>query len=1382
MPEETLKAEALALRKTHVALGAGQQEFEGMYLSTEEAGNRYEEPGKPAVEMTADIQNPKVFRHAVEYGSYREQFLPQGVNINDATDAQVAEAGRKATNALRQQGYDSVYLPESETNEGILVVFDRSKVKGAVQGPAAEQAAAKVWYHGTPAETLNFGKAPKGNELPFGVHFTEDKGLAEDFASGATKGKPTGKAGRIIEAELNIKNPLDVQKGVYVEGTKEYEVLKEIAIRSGLTQAIRPFKDGQFIGVATYTDGRVEKLPEGTINAINPKEVLNNAKLSAIKAVLKEKGYDQAIKYSMFGARDPLGMGAPVYTPAIAILDKNLINPIEAQPPAALPKGELITFREYGTGQEVSKPNNIVYRTSKEPFDKSKIGAEGVHVTNDRSFVESWAETHKRKPESIETLEISSDANILKREDIPKRFITKTEDGLEIITDDTQAELTRYAKENGYDGYEFWDYNKKGQLVNPEYVILNSDVIAPTQTPAALPNYQDKQAVTSWLSQKPIRPEIPSGIGKKKQWNIQMLQHEWDQQFRAIQKLPKKERPTDTRPDYLKRIEEGEGTLDDVQAVAGDYLREKFGWPQRSAKSEAEYYQIDDDRRIRLAQHDVVYPESDVDLVISVGPSQDADVIIPEGASSEQIRKIIDEAMAKFQPTPEGKVAEPGKKPKGRTGGFLDNAPFGNKDNLQAKVEEVMSLSPKPETVPAEEKKKSLKELKRTDTLTTFKNVAEDAVKGVDRAFGIMSTRIKNISQKLFQEIRNKYINPVKMIIADRTQKIHPFVDGIGKLSDADAYDFEVARWTGDIETVERIIEQYGLQEAYNKYRLVFDLIYHEGKAVGMDMNYMTAYFPSKVKDLDGLLKELNRKEEYAPIVKALAEAQDKKGRPLAKEEQVQVLDTLLRGYRTTGVSLTPPGFTRIRTLIRDDIGLIKYYYGFAETSSRYIESMTENIQARKFFGKQTKEVVQLRANISRQKTTIAKWQKDTEKDRTKNIQDAKDKLQQYETELLNLDDGTLNASIGGYVLDLIVDGTINYDQQVELRQIFEGLFNTVGSNRWVHTLRSLEYVGSLAQVPALVTQYSEVILSVLKAPGTTLPNWVRAHLNQSKIKLQDIGVAHIGQEWADADLDNTMTSLMKTFEKVDKVGKETFINSIIDKYRKLAKTNPDKVKEELSKYYPEADHVAIIDSLKSGVVDNNIKGFALNELADVQPISKMEVPELYAKAGNLRVFYMYKTFTLKRLDILRNQAYSDIKTGIKSGSPRQVLKGLAKLLWLALMFSLADSSADIVKDIIRGKPIQSLPDYVVDNLLQMILLSKYAANKVRTEGVSAFFRDNIALPVSTVDAAARDIGTLMDEDSEKGSELARRIPWIGDLYYWHFGEGTRKVEEGYYD
>ncbi len=731
--------------------------------------------------------------------------------------------------------------------------------------------------------------------------------------------------------------------------------------------------------------------------------------------------------------------------------------------------------------------------------------------------------------------------------------------------------------------------------------------------------------------------------------------------------------------------------------------------------------------------------------------------------------------------------SDTGKLPGGRQAGGLLNTPFGDDDLLQAKIDEILGMTPKKARaeVVVPDRKKTLKELKRTRKLEALKMGGKGAVTGIDRAFGLMSTRVKNISPTVFQDIRNKVINPSLMLRAERTAEAHPFIDGINtKLSEEDRDDFEIAQWQANEDEINRIVGKYGLVKEYDQYRQMLDLIFHEGNAVGMDIDYRTAYFPSAIKDFDGLMKELNRREEYAPIVLAMREAQTKKGRPLSRDEQLQLIDSMLRGYRISGLTLGKPGFAKERTLIRDDISLIRFYHGFEESTSRYIESMTENIEERKFFGKTTKELVDLRANISRTQTSIAKLEKGLTKIKNPEaaLATARAKLATLQAELIAKDDGLLENSIANHVLDLVDTGAINYDQQRELTQIFEALFKDTTSNKWVHTLRSLEYAGSLAQIPALITQYSEVALSLLYAPGTTLPNFVRAHLGKSKIKLRDIGVAHIGQEWVDADLDKTITWLLKPFESVDKVGKETFINSVIDKYRRMAKNNPDKLKQELAKYYPEEAFDSIINSLKSGAIDNNVKGFALNELADVQPISKFEVPELYARAGNFRVFYMYKTFMLKRLDILRNQAYNEIKAGIKSGSARQVLKGLAKLIWLAFMFTLADSSADTVKDLIRGKPLDTTENYVIDNLLQMILLSKWTARKVRQVGISAFFRDNLTLPVSTLDAAVRDVYTLMDEESEKGSELARRIPWVGEMYYWYMGEGARKIDEGVYD
>jgi len=153
MSDESLRAEAINLPKTHVKLGAGSTEFAGMYLSTEQLGNRYGTKEQPATPMTADIKKPKIFRSVWEYNSYKDQFISDDTKqkisngeISDFEQDQIyTEAGRKATEQLRKEGHDSVYLPESKNNEGILVVFDRSKVSATppAAGPIGGEIAAQ---------------------------------------------------------------------------------------------------------------------------------------------------------------------------------------------------------------------------------------------------------------------------------------------------------------------------------------------------------------------------------------------------------------------------------------------------------------------------------------------------------------------------------------------------------------------------------------------------------------------------------------------------------------------------------------------------------------------------------------------------------------------------------------------------------------------------------------------------------------------------------------------------------------------------------------------------------------------------------------------------------------------------------------------------------------------------------------------------------------------------------------------------------------------------------------------------------------------------------------------------------------------------------------
>ena len=130
---------------------------------------------------------------------------------------------------------------------------------------------------------------------------------------------------------------------------------------------------------------------------------------------------------------------------------------------------------EKGKGQ-------VVYRSTKTPFESGKIGEEGIFVSPDKSWVEHWGESQKR--DIVEELIISPKANILKRKNIPDRFITK-EDGWDVITLDNQKALIEFAKEKGYDGYENYSISPSGNISSKELAIFNPDVISLTPTPEA---------------------------------------------------------------------------------------------------------------------------------------------------------------------------------------------------------------------------------------------------------------------------------------------------------------------------------------------------------------------------------------------------------------------------------------------------------------------------------------------------------------------------------------------------------------------------------------------------------------------------------------------------------------------------------------------------------------------------------------------------------------------------------------------------------------------------------------------------------------------------------------------------------------------------------
>lgn len=144
-PKEQVIASIQTLPITRVeGLGMGQSQAEGTYYSTEPV-NRYATPENPAVPAKVDVKNPYVSTEDFGLVGLRNQLLnenrvqfeppdfenfdmPDGeITIEDLSEEGIAKLSSLVTKTLQDQGYDSIYFPASDIQEGELVVFKNKK-------------------------------------------------------------------------------------------------------------------------------------------------------------------------------------------------------------------------------------------------------------------------------------------------------------------------------------------------------------------------------------------------------------------------------------------------------------------------------------------------------------------------------------------------------------------------------------------------------------------------------------------------------------------------------------------------------------------------------------------------------------------------------------------------------------------------------------------------------------------------------------------------------------------------------------------------------------------------------------------------------------------------------------------------------------------------------------------------------------------------------------------------------------------------------------------------------------------------------------------------------------------------------------------------------
>lgn len=616
-------------------------------------------------------------------------------------------------------------------------------------------------------------------------------------------------------------------------------------------------------------------------------------------------------------------------------------------------------------------------------------------------------------------------------------------------------------------------------------------------------------------------------------------------------------------------------------------------------------------------------------------------------------------------------------------------------------------------------------ERQRTTIGEKAADLGEDVKRMVGNALTPISTRLKNISPKLKTRLR-KFEFDLSAVINKDQATLEPFLAKFKSLNMADKVVLDFAMKNGDQQIIDEIAKANGMEAEISALRKMLDDIYKRASEVGLDVGYIEGYFPRHVINSEKLLAYFGKTDEWGQISQAIREKEIELGSPLDADAKAELINTLLRGYGKSQITLAKPGNLKARKLDTISPDINKFYASTDQALIRYVAAINNNIETRRFLGKGSK---------------------------TAGLYD------------------NINDSIGWFVMQEMADGNVKPSQEIELTEILQARFKPGRIGAFWRTYKNVEYASTMGTSISAITQLGDLAFGMYKnGVYRTIKVLPRAIAGRSVVTREDINVEKIAQEFAD---ETTMGKAVRTifkltgFEKMDAIGKETLINGALDRYRQQAKKPTQEFRESLELILGEQAEQTIAD-LKNGKITDNVKLLLFNELLDIQPVALSEMPVSYLKMGNGKILYMLKTFTIKQFDIYRNEVFSQIRTN--------PARGLTNLTRLLAFFVMMNASADFLKDLLMGRETEP-EEHVINNIMRVVGVSKFQVYTARREGIGTATGKTILPPFSVIDRGYKDMAELAEEGELdiEDMESIQNVPIAGKFYYWWMGAGADK-------
>ena len=619
--------------------------------------------------------------------------------------------------------------------------------------------------------------------------------------------------------------------------------------------------------------------------------------------------------------------------------------------------------------------------------------------------------------------------------------------------------------------------------------------------------------------------------------------------------------------------------------------------------------------------------------------------------------------------------------------------------------------------------------------------------KGLDKYLGATHTRLLKIDSELASKYREiDYKTSIE--IQKNSKIVERMMKKVEKtMSKKDHKKWDYARHNSDIDTIYQLVEKYNFTKEYNASRRVLDTLSKTLYDIGVLHKMRKNHWPRVLKDSRGFLEAINKHPDWPVFSKAIKEVQAQSQKELTKDQEAKIINNILQGTHHFGNK-----YSKQRKLEKVPADLMKYYMSPNEAMMAHIVSANKVIQAKKFFGVDSKKIKLLRKRLK-----FAKTEED---------------INLLNTELdkfINQEDFTEN--IGNYILELKTKKNITPAQENEIRDILTARFHeTGGPTGIVQDYKNLSYIDTMGSATSAITQIGDLAFSAYKfGLLSTGKHLYKAIRGKAGISVTDIGVDRIAQEFTDSGrIAKALETVFKLtgLQKIDKIGKETLINAALEDLQKKAKKSPKELRLKIKAILgSEAD--AAISDLQDGNNTENVGLLVYGKLLDFQPVGLSEMPEAYLKMKNGRIFYMLKTYTIKMFDVYRREIVQEIAKG-------NVEKGLTNAVKLGAFLMLCNATADEIKDWMLGRETD-FNDQVMDNIYRLAGVSKFITWQARTEGAGTAIAKQILPPFKFIDSAGKDFFSAGDE---KGLSMIGSIPLIGKFYYWHAGRGTHKKDD----